>query len=203
VSDGSDTVQLPAPIYAADIQSILISYNGNPQNNPWDTVRYEWQGSGSFRELVPVSGWVRFEYNSTERSIWFRSLMNATYNVAPPPVGTNVLIEIENDLSENAYVPISMKPYLIQGANPLEPSIITNPAANSVVPQFQGGYRCHIRLLTRARHGHVRIADNKLGFEYRPDMGYYGDDSFSYCLVNSLGQRSDAACVRLRVGTGV
>lgn len=89
-----------------------------------------------------------------------------------------------------AYLP--MKSFLIQGAVPRSDSVFL--AENN----FQGGYRCTLKIVTQAQQGNVTIAEDKLGFEYVPHSPVWmGPDSFSYAIVNCFGQESDAKCIYL------
>jgi hypothetical protein len=93
---------------------------------------------------------------------------------------------------------MSMKELLIQGAYPLDQHIISK-ADDVVVPQFQGGYRCELEILTQPQHGTVKISDDRMGFAYRPLLTYRGGDAFSYRLRNVVGQVSNACCISLFV----
>lgn len=93
---------------------------------------------------------------------------------------------------------ISLKHLLIQGANPIDSNLISR-ADSTLSPQFQGGYRCFPEILSDPSHGVVQLSGNRLGFEYRPEMGYRGGDSFSYRLRNVMGQESNVSCVSLFV----
>lgn len=96
------------------------------------------------------------------------------------------------------YFQIKMKQYLIQGAYPIDSTIISR-ADNRPTGQFQGGYRCTLEILSQPVHGVVRIGDDKLCFEYRPESQYRGGDAFSYRIVNSMGQGSNVSCISLFV----
>jgi hypothetical protein len=94
---------------------------------------------------------------------------------------------------------LNMKPFLIQGAYPLDARLIST--ADSVMnTQFQGGYRCFLEIVTQPVNGDVRFSDDQLGFAYKPKLLLYrGGDAFSYRLINVMGQESDVACISLFV----
>ena len=84
---------------------------------------------------------------------------------------------------------LDMKKLLIQGANP------TNQLILDTHEQFQGGYRCVLKIITPPTLGHVSISDNHLGFDYTPlSTSWIGKDSFSYSVINCFGYESDAKC---------
>lgn len=93
---------------------------------------------------------------------------------------------------------ILMHRYLIQGANPIDPEIISK-ADNNVNRQFQGGYRCSLQLVILPGHGSLRISDDGLSFEYTPNIGYIGGDAFCYRIVNVMGQYSEYGYIQFLV----
>lgn len=93
---------------------------------------------------------------------------------------------------------ISLKHLLIQGANPIDSNLISR-ADSAGVQQFQGGYRCFHEIVGVPAHGELQLSWDRLGFEYRPELGYRGGDSFSYMLRNVMGQESNVSCVSLFV----
>ena len=91
-----------------------------------------------------------------------------------------------------------MKKYLLQGANPPDKTI-DNPR-DPEYQYFQGAYRCTLEVLNEPKHGVLQMAEDQLGFVYRPEVGYYGDDKFMYRIINCMGQASPTACITLKVG---
>lgn len=187
---------LPSNVTVNNLNSISVSYNGVVQSNADEVLYYTMDGLTS----VPHSGPRLFTFNANTHSIEFQFVDDGRVNRAPPK-GTHVEFEIVNDVgTDNSYVRIPIKrEFLIQGANPIDSSIVDPKGTGT--NSFQGGYRCTLKLISQAAHGHVRISDDKIAFEYRPDMGYSGVDSFAYRLQNALGQESKAFCIRLDVGT--
>ena len=89
---------------------------------------------------------------------------------------------------------LSMKKHLIQGARPMLPEILERDT-------FQYGYLCTLAVVSPPAYGIVHVADNHLGFDYRPKWPtWIGHDSFSYLIKNPIGQESDAACFHIFVG---
>jgi hypothetical protein len=188
--------QLPAGVTVKDLESVTVSFDDVVQSNEQVVLYYTSDGP----DVIPNYGNKTFVYDASTRRICFQYADDGKYNRAPEP-GTKVRIEIVNSTNaSNSYKRIPMKrEWLIQGANPINPALVNPTGTGS--NQFQGGYRCTLKLISRAAHGHVRISDDKLAFEYRPDMGYIGTDSFAYRLVNALGQESPAYCIKIDVGT--
>lgn len=88
-----------------------------------------------------------------------------------------------------------MKEFLIQGAKPY------NPYVHELENDFQGGYRCTLKIVTPPTYGTVKVSEDTLGFEYSPLSKYWmGRDSFSYSVVNIFGWESDAKCVFINIG---
>lgn len=133
-----------------------------------------------------------FKYDPMTESIVFTSRM------LDPLSDLQITFEVEGDIVMDTYNNIDMRRYLIQGASPQDGRVV-NPL-DPDAPYFQGGYRCTLQLLSKPLHGVVAIAPDKLGFLYRPEVGYYGGDSFSYRIINCMGQESDVACLYLQVG---
>lgn len=94
----------------------------------------------------------------------------------------------------NARTYLSLKPMLIQHANPYDESV--HAAQNN----FQGGYRQTIQLLSPAAFGRAEVDGDHLGILYTPKPNWRGHDSFSYRLVNFMGQESEAHCIHVFVG---
>ena len=93
---------------------------------------------------------------------------------------------------------ISLKHLLVQGAHPLNSNLISR-ADSTGGPQFQGGYRCSHEIVGSPSHGEVRLSWDRMGFEYKPELGYRGGDSFSYIMRSVTGQESNVSCVALFV----
>lgn len=122
-----------------------------------------------------------------------------TNRAATPAEGASIRFEnlVDSSATEGAIIP--MKQYTLQGASPVDATII-NPL-NQGALYFQGAYRCTLELLSAPKHGVVKISDDTFNFEYRPELGYHGDDYFAYRIVNCMGQESPLACVTLKIGS--
>lgn len=89
---------------------------------------------------------------------------------------------------------LSMKEFLIQGANPTDNTVL------STHNNFQGGYRCTLKVVSQPHLGSVVVSEDTLGFDYTALSGAFrGNASFSYSLVNCFGQESDAKCIHIVV----
>lgn len=89
---------------------------------------------------------------------------------------------------------LAMKEVLIQGAVPTNTKVLESE-------NFQGGYRCELKIITPPSFGTVEVSPDFLGFDYRPVSSHWsGHDSFSYSVVNVMGCESDANCVHVFVG---
>lgn len=191
----NSTMYFEFPVHAVPktLSSISVSFNGVVQDNSEVTLYFTNLGDA-------IRGPGAFTYDAAFNKLRFQHVEETGINRAPV-MGTNVVIEILNELdTDNLYVRIPLKKeWLIQGANPIDPSVVDEDGTGT--NQFQGGYRCAPKLISRAAHGHARISDDKLALEYRPDMGYFGVDAFAFKLVNALGQESEAYCINLDVGT--
>lgn len=186
------TYQLPAQAVVRDIENITISYNGSVQDNQEVILYYDDDGN-------PITGRRTFFLDESTNTIIYQRTPTGINRA--PRAGVEVVIEIINNIDmKDLYIRIPMKKeWFIQGANPLDPTIVDPSGMGE--NQFQGGYRCTLKLISRAANGHARISDDKFAFEYRPDMGFYGTDSFAFRMVNAMGQESSAYCIRLDVGT--
>lgn len=103
-------------------------------------------------------------------------------------------VEISIRLTAGATKYLSMKKYLIQGARPMRPEILARDT-------FQYGYLCTLTVVSQPVYGIVQVADDHLGFDYRPMWPIWiGHDSFSYSIKNPIGQESDAACFHIFIG---
>lgn len=186
--------QFPSHAVPKSLNAISVSFNGIVQDNAEVILYFT---SNPDRAIVGPRG---FSYELGTNQLRYQQVTQTGINRAPTE-GTAVVIEILNELdTDNLYVRLPLKKsWLIQGANPIDPSLVDEDGTGT--NQFQGGYRCTLKLISRAAHGHARISDDKLAFEYRPDMGYFGVDAFAFKLVNALGQESPAYCINLDVGT--
>lgn len=199
-ADGTDKYTLQSNIYCDNFPNgMRVFYNDVEQSNEYGLLYYNRVVEfGSYVDQ-PVYGYSRYEYDRNTGVITFRSLHNGMWWIDPPSAGTKVRIEITNVIdTDNLFVPIEMKPYLIQGANPMDPQLVTKEDPTG--KQFQGGYRCTLHILKYPEHGVARVGRNQLRFEFRPDMGYYGEDEFTYFTKNSMGQESATGTVKLYIG---
>lgn len=208
--------QLASNMKPKKLENISISFNGVNQQNETIVLRsYEQNGVN-----YTVSGPRSFFYDAATNRINYQYVKETGYNRAPA-IGTVIVIEITNEVNtDNLYVKIPMTKWLLQGANPypypipeptvdeetgeeIPPTVFPIPTEEETLGDlsFRGAYRCTLMIIKRPTHGNVRIADNKLAFEYRPDMGYYGTDSFEYRVVNYMGQESQTYIIDLDVGT--
>lgn len=95
---------------------------------------------------------------------------------------------------------INLSKYLIQGADPIDPKLISK-ADNHKAWQFQGGYVCTIEIIGQPEHGIATLSEDKMGIAYTPKITYRGPDAIGYRIVNVMGQPSDAYCITLYVRT--
>lgn len=161
----------------------VLDHFGNPVIDP---------ATGLPRTL-PLSEFGSFTYNEDTNTVVL------SHRIPIPAIGDIVRIEtLIGDAIGQEHKFINMKPYLIQGLKPHDETLINDrdPGAQ----YFQGAYRCTMQVIIRPTHGILSISDDKMGFDYRPEVGYYGTDKFSYRLVNAMGQESIVACVTLDVG---
>jgi hypothetical protein len=113
-----------------------------------------------------------------------------------PNVGDVVrIIGSEASTSEDRFNHLSLRTVLIQGANPFDSAIQLEHNG------FQGGFRLQHVKLSDPKFGQARYCDYGTGFDYAPDVGFEGIDSFSYALETAYGQRSDAGCISITVGS--
>ena len=200
VADGSDTYTLQSNIYCDNFpDGMRVFYDDVEQSNAYGLLYYTriLQYGGYYDQ--PTYGYSRYEYDRNTGVITFRSLHNGMWWMDPPASGVKVRIEISNVIdTENLFVPILMKPYLIQGANPMDSTLVTKEDPTG--KQFQGGYRCDLHILKYPKHGVARIGRDQMRLEFRPDMGYYGEDEFTYFTKNVMGQESATGTVKLYIG---
>lgn len=143
--------------------------------------------------FIPVSEFRMYNYDATANAV------SLTSRSTTPDIGSTVRFEtiVGNAIEENTIIP--MKKYSLQGASPLDLGIVNPQDLDALF--FQGAYRCTLEIISPPRHGVVKISDDTFDFEYRPEVGYFGNDYFSYRVVNCMGQESPAACITLQVGT--
>lgn len=146
-------------------------------------------------------------YSFADNKINFIKLSNI------PLAGTQVKIAISNlvkyvDVDANTAQRVTdanpwhrieiPREYRIQGARPINPSLVSS--ADNAPMQFQGGYMCTPIVNNAPVHGTAMISDDKIAMAYKSGLGYFGTDSFSFQLVNCMGQPSDQACVSIFIG---
>lgn len=159
----------------------LLDEDGNPILDENGNPDVEW-----------VFEYELFDYDPVTESI------TLTTRMPEITAGLEIKFEVEGERVLDLYTKIDMRKYLIQGANPVDGDVV-NPL-DPTAPFFQGGYRCTLQLLSRPLHGVVEVAPDRLGFLYRPEIAYYGGDSFAYRIINCMGQESDVVCLYLQVG---
>lgn len=185
--------------------SLWITVNGVPQANEYLISGYV---AGK-----PVWDWSTFEHNRASNSITLRKALS----------NGDVLEVWEAVPSTDGFVRLAIPRHIfVQGARgfPLkaptqgdptpEPPVFPTPDKNPVETfdlsstgpdgQFLGAFNCRLEILSPCTNGVARLGQDKRSFEYRRNTGYTGRDSFSYRVISSLGQQSDAACVQLYVG---
>lgn len=192
LAEGQTPYTLPISASPAGLDSISVSFNGVLQNNANVVLYTTGDGKGN---SIPHYGNATFDYDAINNRILFQRTPTGINRA--PAAGTSVQVDILNGAGADSYKRLPMKRFLIQGANPIDTEIIDTEETPT---GFQGGYRCTLKLISTAAHGHVRISDDKSAFEYKADLGYYGYDSFAYRLVNAMGQESEAYCIRLSIG---
>ena len=200
IADGSDKHTLPANMYCDNFPAgMRIFYDEVEQSNDYGLLYYVPHNDYGYYYNEPIYGYSRYEYDRNTGLISFRTLHNGMWWIDPPAAGVKVRIEITNLISvDNLFVPILMKPYLIQGANPMDSTLVTKEDPTG--KQFQGGYRCDLHILKYPKHGVARIGRDQMRLEFRPDMGYYGEDEFTYFTKNVMGQESATGTVKIYIG---
>lgn len=143
--------------------------------------------------VIIIQEYQRFNYIEETNAV------NLTSRMTIPPVGAIIRFEtiVGPAITENVVIP--MKKYLIQGTKPADETIIND--RDPTAQHFQGGYRCVLEVISKPKHGVLKISDDHMNFEYRPEVGFYGEDCFYYRLVNSMGQESPVAVIKLKVGS--
>jgi hypothetical protein len=115
------------------------------------------------------------------------------------PLAEDILVHTPQKQVFNPFV-INLSKWLVQGAVPLDPSLISK-ADNHTAKQFQGGYVCTIQIVSQPAHGIAVISDDRMGIAYIPKLTYKGPDAIGYRIVNVMGQPSDVHCISLYVRT--
>ena len=54
-------------------------------------------------------------------------------------------------------------------------------------------------IMAEPYNGYARLSADRMSMVYLPRTGFTGHDSFSYCLINNLGQYSKNFCVYIKV----
>lgn len=145
--------------------------------------------------FIPIYEFQTFTYDAASNAVSLRA--GATTPAIASTIRFETVIAGAGTVEEQT-VTIPMKKYTLQGAKPDDPTI-TNPLDPSAL-FFQGAYRCTLEVIRAPKHGIMKITDDHFNFEYRPEVGFYGKDAFSYRIVNCMGQESPVACVTLDVG---
>lgn len=142
--------------------------------------------------FIPIYEFQTFTYDPISNAVWLRDAATT------PAIGSTIRFETVVAAAIEESVVIPMKKYTLQGVNPLDLTLVnpTDPTA----PFFQGAYRCTLEVIRGPKHGILKITDDHFNFEYRPEVGFFGDDAFSYRVINCMGQESPVACVTLKVG---
>ena len=127
-----------------------------------------------YRVFKPQAWEQTFKFNSNQTGIFYLEMKDKNY--------------IDSTSNE---------PYniLVQGANPF------NAVTLAQEKDFQGGYRCTLKVVTQPNFGSVKVLP--LGFLYTSvSPVWMGNDSFSYSVVNPMGYESDARCIFVSIGLG-
>lgn len=185
--------------------SLWITVNGVPQANEVMIVGYT---AGQ-----PDWLWSTFKHNAAGNSITLRN-----------PLANGDILEVwEAVPGDEGFIRLDVPRHIfVQGARAFpekapaqgdptpEPPVFPTPDKNPIETfnlvstgpdgQFLGAFHCRLEILSPCANGVARIGQDKRSFEYRRNTGYTGRDSFSYRVISSLGQQSDAACVQLYVG---
>lgn len=101
-----------------------------------------------------------------------------------PTVGDSIKVVNYFGISESKFYRIDLTSVLVQG--------ITDSDTNGA---FIGSVECYPVIVHQPLNGFVRIAWDRMGFEYSMNSSALGPDSFAYKLVSRYGQESDPACV--------
>ena len=95
----------------------------------------------------------------------------------------------------NSPIEIDLNPYLIQGANPVDMSVISDKG-------FQGGFRLNYIMTFPPKNGRLEYGSYGTGWRYVPNANWTGDDSFTYQLSNG-SQISGSGKISVTVNPGL
>ena len=175
---------------------------------------YQVNNYGFFGKTVPlydVNGNPRYDPVTKKpivRNIFEYELFNyvddnntivLTSRAKKPKAGTPIKVDMLMGDAEQESTLIPMKKYLLQGLDPIDKTLVNHRDPHG--QYFQGAYRCFLEIVTKPVHGVMTITDDKMGFVYRPEIGYFGDDVVTYRIVNCMGQQSPCATITFQVGT--
>ena len=108
-------------------------------------------------------------------------------------------ISVANDItlsgSQNKPVEVDLSSQLLQGAKPLDASLI-----NSV--GFQGAFRLTYQATTQPKYGYLTPGTKGTGWRYNPNANWTGTDTFTYVLNNG-SQNSNTATVTITIIKGL
>lgn len=185
--------------------SVYVTFDGVPVPNEWGIVGH--------KIGRPLWGWSTYEYDPVQSAIifYYPPNPNTQLNVYDMENVRSIKFEIPRHVLVQGAVPFPTPPSLSGTPTPEltkfpdhvgkneEEILLLDPTGPD--GQFLGGFRCYAEILSQCARGKVRIAPSRRAFEYMPDtVGYIGRDSFSYRVITSLGQQSDASCVQLYLG---
>ena len=140
-------------------------------------------------------GW-DYRFSASDYSLEFKSyLSGGQYTPLPEDDSIITVRAYDGKTSADRFYHLDLSAVLIQGAVPLEQQVLDTHN------QFQGGSRLNYVALGLPKFGTMRYCESKMGFDYQPPLGFEGVDSFPYYLETQYGQRSDAACITIEVGS--
>jgi hypothetical protein len=71
---------------------------------------------------------------------------------------------------------------------------------NATVKELQGiSLYAEPVIITQPQHGYARLTGDRQGIAYVPDVGYKGNDTFSWALINQHGQIGAPKCAQIRI----
>lgn len=140
-------------------------------------------------------GW-DYSISRGSSSIKFNSyLSGGQMTPLPPDKATITIRAFDGSASADRFYHLDLGQVLTQGAVPFEQKVLDTHG------QFQGGSYLKYTALSLPKFGQMRYCDSGRAFDYQAPLGFEGVDSFSYYLETKFGQRSDAACITIEVGS--
>ena len=71
---------------------------------------------------------------------------------------------------------------------------------NATVKELQGiSLYTEPVIITQPQHGYARLSGDRQSIAYVPNVGYKGNDTFSWAMINQHGQISSPKCVQIKI----